>query len=91
MRNMLSECSPAGYTAACQAIRDVGLTNDLKQIAANTLVIGGTLDTATPLHHSDLLGAEINHAQIEWLATAHLSNIERSKEFSALVDRFLHT
>jgi 3-oxoadipate enol-lactonase len=47
-RAMLCATTPAGYNAACAALRDADLTAVLKTITAPTLVVAGEGDQSTP-------------------------------------------
>ncbi|MGW6159794.1 hypothetical protein ACWFRM_42915, partial [Streptomyces sp. NPDC055144] len=45
----LAETDPVGYAACCDALAAYDLRSDLARITAPTLVVGGSLDIATPL------------------------------------------
>ena len=81
--------SSEGYAAACVAIRDMDFRAQLAKIDTPTLVIGGKDDPATPPPHSELLAGSIATAELVWLDAAHLSNLERSDDFTAAVAAFL--
>jgi 3-oxoadipate enol-lactonase len=53
------------------------------------LIIGGTVDPATPPEHSHQLAAGIAGARLVMLEAAHLSNIEKPDEFTAALGDFL--
>ena len=89
VRQMLLNTDPQGYSACCAAIRDMDLREDIKSITATTLVIGGTKDPATPPEHAELIASSIAGAKLKMLEAAHLSNIERSEEFTATLVEFL--
>lgn len=89
IRQMLLSTEPGGYAACCAALRDMDLREDIKSIGATTLVIGGLRDPGTPPAHSELIASSIPGAQLTMLDSAHLSNIERAKEFTEALLGFL--
>lgn len=91
VRHMLLSTNPDGYAACCAAIRDMDQREDIKDITATTLVIGGAQDPATPPDQAELIAGSIPGAQLKLLDAAHLSNIERAKEFTAALKEFLGT
>ncbi len=89
IREGLYATDPIGYAGSCAAIRDmdmrrIGILNPL-----SVLVIGGTLDPATPPADSDALATVIPNARLVMLEAAHLSNIEQPGDFSRHVIDFL--
>jgi 3-oxoadipate enol-lactonase / 4-carboxymuconolactone decarboxylase len=90
IRRVLLATNPAGYAGCCAAIRDVDQTPVLAAIRAPALIVIGDLDVSTPWQgHGEVLAGGIPHARVEHLPTAHLSNVERPRSFSALLARFL--
>ncbi|MEU5403563.1 alpha/beta fold hydrolase [Streptomyces sp. NPDC005963] len=69
----LAAIEPAGYAACCDALATYDLRPALGRITAPTLVVGGALDTATPLPHARELGAGIPRATVESIGTGHLA------------------
>ena len=88
---MLRATEPNSYAAACSAIRDMDQREDVKSIAAPTLIIGGSKDPATPLAFAQELHLSIAGSELKVLDAAHLSNVERRSEFSQVVRGFLHS
>ncbi len=88
VRQMLLTTNPAGYAACCAAIRDMDLREEIKSIHATTLVVGGSKDPATPAVQAELIAHSIAGAKLTLLDAAHLSNIERAKEFTQTVLEF---
>ena len=86
---MLRATAPAGYTAACLAIRDMDQREQLTTIRAPTLVIAGASDQATPAADGRFAAAKIPGARYVELAAAHLSNIEAADGFTAALVDFL--
>ena len=81
---------PIGYAGCCAAIRDMDQRGDLARIAVPTLVIAGDRDVSMPWpDHSQLLAASIPDAAVVRLDAAHASNLERPREFSAALLKFL--
>lgn len=90
IRRVLLATNPAGYAGCCAAIRDMDHTRILSSIRIPTLVIAGDYDVSTPWSgHGEVLAREIVNAQVEHLATAHLSNLKRPRGFIAALFRFL--
>lgn len=89
VRKQLLATKAVGYAGCSAAIRDMDLRPTAALIEAETLVIGGTGDPATPPEHSKWLAAHIPHAQLEFLDAAHLSNVEQAKGFTAALTKFL--
>jgi 3-oxoadipate enol-lactonase/4-carboxymuconolactone decarboxylase len=90
IRRVLLSTDPAGYAGCCAAIRDMDQTSLLAAIHAPTMVVVGDRDVSTPWQgHGDFLAAGIPHARVERLPTAHLSNLERPRSFTAALTRFL--
>ncbi|GGZ50793.1 hypothetical protein GCM10010387_51390 [Streptomyces inusitatus] len=68
----LATADPSSYAACCDALADCDLRRDLARITAPTLVVGGTLDIATPLPHARELAAGIAGATLATIPTGHL-------------------
>lgn len=89
-RNALLAANPVGYAGCCAAIRDMDQRTLLSAIHIPTLVIGGTLDTATPWEgHGDLLAASISGARSVVFEAGHLTNVELPSSFTKALLRFL--
>lgn len=89
-RRTLLATDPAGYAAACGAVRDMDLTGALARIQCPALIIDGEYDVSLPWQgHGDAIAAGIPHATVVRLAAAHLSNLERPRSFTAALLRFL--
>ncbi len=89
-RSALLAANPVGYAGCCAAIRDMDQRPLLGRIGVPTLVIGGTLDAATPWEgHGDLLAASIPGARSVVLEAAHLSNVELPSAFTNALFDFL--
>ncbi|HMF89952.1 MAG TPA: 3-oxoadipate enol-lactonase [Candidatus Angelobacter sp.] len=90
VRRVLLKTDPAGYAGCCAALRDSDLRPSLHDIKTPALVIGGDRDQSTPWDaHGALLVKEIAGAQSVRIESAHLSNIEYPREFTAAVLEFL--
>jgi 3-oxoadipate enol-lactonase len=84
-----SACPLDSYIAACAALRDADLRRDLHRIMTPTLVVAGSKDPSTTVSDGAYLRDNIPKAEMEVLEAAHLSNVERPMEFSALLTEFL--
>ena len=90
VRTTLLTTNPVGYAGCCAAIRDMDQRPMLGSIRVPVLVIGGTLDVATPWQgQGDLLAASIPGARSVLLEAAHLSNVELASAFTAALFDFL--
>jgi 3-oxoadipate enol-lactonase len=88
-RAMARSCPLETYLGVCAALRDADLRGDAHRIAAPTLVIAGREDKSTPPADSEFIRDSLPDAHMELLDAAHLSNVERAQEFSALLRDFL--
>ena len=90
VRRVLLTTNPAGYAACCAAVRDFDAHSSLHAIKTPALVIGGERDASTPWHaHGAVLAREIAGALSVRIESAHLSNIEYPRQFTAAVLEFL--
>ena len=78
-----------GYATACAAIRDMDLREACRGVVNPTLVIVGKHDAATPPELGRGVAARIRNASVYEIDAAHLSNVERPREFSRAVLEFL--
>ncbi|MER5686349.1 alpha/beta fold hydrolase [Streptomyces sp. NPDC002205] len=69
----LADADPVGCAACCDALAGYDLRPDLAAISVPTLVVGGTLDTATPLEHARELAEGVPHAVLKTIACGHLA------------------
>ena len=86
---MLQDCAPTGYAGCCAALRDADLRPAIAAIRRPTLVIGGTVDTATPLTLAEFVRDQIPGTQLVTLEAAHLSNVEQAAAFTDALMEFL--
>lgn len=89
VKAMLLATDTGGYSGCCAAIRDMDMRRTAALIPVPTLVIGGSLDPATPPPHSTELASTIPDAQLVMLEAAHLSNVEQPEAFGAAMLSFL--
>ncbi len=89
LREMLLATRPAGYTAACAAIRDMDQRMAVGAIASPTLVVSGSRDLSTPPADGRFLAERIPGARYLELEAAHLSNVEAAEPFTRSLLRFL--
>jgi 3-oxoadipate enol-lactonase len=88
-RSMLQRCRVDGYVGACAVLRDADLRQEISRISAETLVVTGRHDTATPPALGELIRSRVAAAQVLELDAAHLSNVEQAASFTAGVLDFL--
>jgi 3-oxoadipate enol-lactonase / 4-carboxymuconolactone decarboxylase len=86
IRAVILGTDPAGYAGCCSAIRDMDHTGSLGKIRVPTLVIVGDHDVSTPwIGQGEILARDILGAKVAHLPTAHLSNVERPRSFTAAI------
>ena len=79
-----------GYLGCCEAIRELDFSTHLAAIRAPTLVIAGSDDAGTPVAMSEAIVKGIPGARLEVIpGAAHLSAVEKPREFNRLVAGFL--
>ncbi len=88
VRDVMLATDPAGYTAACAAVRDMDQRDGLAEVKAPTLVIVGDHDLATTPAQGEELATGIGAARLVRLDAAHISNIEQAEAFTAAVTGF---
>jgi 3-oxoadipate enol-lactonase / 4-carboxymuconolactone decarboxylase len=89
-RRTLLATDPAGYAGCCAAIRDFDATSSLADIGAPALIISSDVDESLPWSgHGDVLARGIADAGVVKLPTAHLSNLEAPRAFTAALLAFL--
>jgi len=90
-RRTLLATNPTGYAGCCAAVRDMDNLAVLQKIQTPTLVIFGDRDLSTPwAGNGEILAGSISGAHVVGLPTAHLSNLEAPRSFSAALFDFLH-
>lgn len=89
LRARLEQTDASAYVASCEAVSNIDSRASNRQIQCPTLVIGGTLDEATPLAQSQEIANAIPGSQLVTLQAAHLSAVEQPEAFAALVMGFL--
>ncbi len=90
VRRTLLATDPAGYAGCCAAVRDLNQTELLGRIGVPTLVIGGRRDQSTPWPaNGEVIAAKVPGAKTLLLPSAHLSNIECARQFTAALEEFL--
>jgi 3-oxoadipate enol-lactonase len=88
LRKRLSALDPRAYADACTAVSLIDFRASNPRIACPTLVIGGTLDEATPLAMSEAMAVEIPGARLRTIAASHLSAVEAPEVFAKLLREF---
>lgn len=79
-----------GYLGCCEAIAGLDYTAHLPRIAAPTLVIAGEADAGTPPAMSEAMARAIPGARLAVIpGAAHLSAVEKPREFARLLEGFL--
>jgi 3-oxoadipate enol-lactonase len=89
-RERLAGMAPAGYVAACHALRDGDLTPDRARLTAPALVICGEDDVAAPPAQSRDLAASLPGARLEIMSgVGHLPPVEAPARLAGLIESFL--
>lgn len=86
---MIAATPVAGYVAACGALKTLDYLDDLGRITVPTLFFAGTHDLGAPLAAMQDMHARVRGSQLVELDAAHLSNLERPREFTAALAAFL--
>jgi 3-oxoadipate enol-lactonase/4-carboxymuconolactone decarboxylase len=90
IRRTFLATNPQGYAGCCAAIRDMDNRLLLREIRTSALVIGGDRDISTPwTGNGDVIAESIPNAKTLQLPTAHLSNVERPRSFTAALLDFV--
>lgn len=83
-RRTLLAIDPVGYAGCCAAVRDMDQVSLLPAVAVPVLIVSGAHDVSLPwTGHGEVLAREIPHARVVHLPTAHLSNLEAPRSFTA--------
>jgi len=83
---MLEATPDEGYAACCEAIAGMDLREDLPRITADTLVIAGADDPATPPSHAEAIVGSVPGARLQIVPdAAHLATLEQPEAIGALV------
>ncbi|WP_248320958.1 alpha/beta fold hydrolase [Caballeronia sp. Sq4a] len=78
-----------GFAKAAEALSRFDARDQLASIQKRTLVVAGEYDNGTPHAESKVIADTVPGAQFELLDAAHMSPIEASQRFCALLDAFL--
>ena len=90
VREMILGTSAEGYIACASAVRDMSQSHLLARIQAPTQIIVGRDDPACTLAQSELLQRGIAGSTLHVIDdAAHLANIEKPAEFTALLLDFI--
>lgn len=89
MKAMLERQPAQGYVAACAAVRDADLREDIATIAAPVLIVAGKHDPVTTPADAAFMASKIRKAKVAELPASHLSNIEDPEGFTAALLEFL--
>lgn len=82
----LSGCDDEGYAGCCEAVGAMDLLPLLPSITAPTLVLAGEEDLATPPRCGQAIADAIPDATLHLVpGAAHLANVERADEVTALL------
>jgi 3-oxoadipate enol-lactonase len=89
IRETILRTPPEGFARAAEAVSDFDVREKLGSVAKPTLVVAGRHDAGTPNAASRLIADTVPGALFETLDAAHLSPIESSTQFTALLGTFL--
>lgn len=88
--NMLTRMPVEGYTGTCEAIRDADLTETVKTIETQTLILCGSEDAATPPDLVQRLAELMPNAEFQEIPDAgHSICIEQPDFVAEQIKRFL--
>ena len=83
--SMIGTTDAESYAGCCEAIAAADLRSALPAIEADTLVVAGTLDPATPPAYGEIIAAGISGSELALVEAAHLANWERADEVNRLL------
>ncbi|SHN34677.1 3-oxoadipate enol-lactonase [Cryptosporangium aurantiacum] len=87
---MLEATPDEGYAACCEAIAGMDLRPDLSRITADTLVIAGADDPATPPSHAEAIVESVPRARLQIVPdAAHLATLEQPDTVATLITAHL--
>jgi 3-oxoadipate enol-lactonase / 4-carboxymuconolactone decarboxylase len=87
---MFLDSDITGYSACCEAIRDVDFRDKLQEISTETLVITGDEDLVTNVEQAEFLVKNIKNSSLKILKARHLASYESPEIFAnALLDFFI--
>jgi 3-oxoadipate enol-lactonase len=90
LRRAFVATSPDGYAGCCGALATADLREEISAIRVPTLVVAGELDVATTVADAEFVRESIPKSRLAVLkGAAHLSNIDQSEAFNAIVGEFL--
>ena len=89
MREALVRIPAKPYAQACAAVGGIELHLTNPSIRCPALVIGGTLDAATPMALSQQIADGIAGAELATIEAAHISCVEQPEVFAQLLDGFI--
>ena len=89
-RTMLTRQEPAGYAAACAAIRDADFREAAAAIKVPTLCIVGDQDGSTPPDLVEYFARSVPGARFEIIAdAAHIPCVEQPEQLASLIRSFM--
>jgi len=87
----LSQASPEGYAACCEALATADMREEVRRIMLPMLIVAGENDSITPIADSEWLQNHIHGAGLALLPASHLSHVECPQAFSDRICDFLLT
>ena len=87
--DMVARTSVEGFAKLAEAIRDFDVRGATSQIVTPTLVIAGDQDQDLPAAQTKAVADAIPGAHFEILHSAHLSPVQESQRFTAILETFL--
>ncbi len=88
MVETLRDANQEGYASCCEALAEADLTDQIKNITCDTLIIAGALDPVTTIEDARVMQRSIRKSVIQTIDASHLSSIEQPKEFNTAISEF---
>ena len=85
----LSVTPPKGYAAACRALAQADLREQISAIQVPCLALCGGLDPVTTVADGEFMQAHIPNCEIAVVDASHLSNIEAPQQFNQIFAEFI--
>lgn len=90
VRRMVQSTPVQGFSASCEAIRDMDLRDSISAITLPTLIMVGEHDQGTPVSHAEFIHKQIPSSELRIISNAaHMIGIEQAEVFNKTLVDFL--
>lgn len=85
----LAAMSTLGYAAACRALAEADLAEQVSKIDLPCCIVVGSLDPVTTVKDGKFIQAQVKQSVLVEINASHLSNIEQPEEFNRQLHGFI--